>query len=326
MSNSAVANAGGPPVQRVSISVLSLIPGVVILAFAAAIIALTKFHAQNSPISSELIIGFGCALGLVGNALVLRRLPFSIASGVVWAELLIGFILFCRLFNLQLDYIFSKSGVMIGWELRDGFVQGMMLTLFICAISISLATVIALAAALAKLFGGGGAFGFTTFYISFFRGTPLLLQVMIIYLGLPQIGWTISAIPAGILALSLNYGAYMAEIFRSGIQAINRGQWEASDAVGLNRSQCLRYVILPQSMRLIVPATGNQFIMMLKDSALVSVMGVWELMYVARAIGRADFRYMEMLIAAAVIYWVLSAMLEVLQNRLEKHYARGTKR
>lgn len=166
----------------------------------------------------------------------------------------------------------------------------------------------------------------STFYISFFRGTPLLLQVLIIYLGLPQIGWTISAIPAGIMALCLNYGAYMAEIFRSGIQAINRGQWEASDALGLNRSQCLRYVILPQSMRLIVPATGNQFIMMLKDSALVSVMGVWELMYVARAIGRADFRYMEMLIAAAVIYWVLSAILEVLQNRLEAYYARGTKR
>lgn len=276
-----------------------------------------------SPMLVSLIVWGG---GLVGNVLLLRRLPFTWAMTIVWFELLAGFVAFCSLFNIQPSYVFSKAGPLLGYELRDGFVQGAALTLVICAASIVLAMLIALIAALAKLFGDGMAVGLATFYISFFRGTPLLLQILIIYLGLPQIGWVIAAVPAGILALSLNYGAYMAEIFRSGIEAINRGQWEASDALGLSRSHCLRKVILPQSMRLIVPATGNQFIMMLKDSSLVSIMGVWELMYVGRAIGRADFRYMEMLIASAVIYWFLSAVLEVVQNRIERHYARATRR
>ncbi|WP_448955998.1 amino acid ABC transporter permease [Labrys neptuniae] len=326
MTNAAAAASSGPPLKHTPIPVAALAFGAVLLAIGIVIIAGADYFTSNVPFVSSIIPWLGCIVALTGNVIVLRKLPFSMASIIVWIELLIGFALFCRLFNLQLDYVFSKAGVLIGWEVRDGFVQGALLTLFICAVSIALAMVIALVAALAKLFGGGGLHGLTTFYISFFRGTPLLLQVLIIYLGLPQIGWTISAIPAGIMALCLNYGAYMAEIFRSGIQAIGRGQWEASDALGLSRYRCLRHVILPQSMRLIVPATGNQFIMMLKDSALVSVMGVWELMYVARAIGRADFRYMEMLIAAAVIYWALSAILEVLQARLEVYYARDTKR
>lgn len=265
-------------------------------------------------------------VGLVGNFLLLRRLPTKWATTAVWLELLAGFLAFCSLFDIQFAYVFSKSGPLLGYELRDGFVQGAALTIAICATAIVLAVLIALIAALAKLFGDGIAIGLATFYISFFRGTPLLLQILIIYLGLPQIGWVIAAIPAGILALSLNYGAYMAEIFRSGIEAINRGQWEASDALGFSRSQSLRKIILPQSMRLIVPATGNQFIMMLKDSSLVSIMGVWELMYVGRAIGRADFKYMEMLIASAVVYWFLSAILEIIQTRIERHYARTVRR
>lgn len=326
MTDVVTVNTEGPPVKRTPIPFASLLPGIALLIFGVGLAFSVIYQWLEVTTESRFLILLGCIFALAGNALVLRKLPFTLASTIVWIELLIGFALFCRMFDLHLDYVFSKAGILIGWEIRDGFVQGALLTLFICAISIALATIIALIAALAKLFGGGGLYGLTTFYISFFRGTPLLLQVLIIYLGLPQIGWTISAIPAGVMALCLNYGAYMAEIFRSGIQAIGRGQWEASDALGLSRSQSLRYVILPQSMRLIVPATGNQFIMMLKDSALVSVMGVWELMYVARAVGRADFRYMEMLIAAAVIYWFLSAILEFFQIRLEKHYAKGTKR
>ncbi len=105
--------------------------------------------------------------------------------------------------------------------------------------------------------------------------------------------------PAGILALSLCYGAYMTEIFRAGISSIPRGQWEASRAIGLTPFQAMTRVILPQSMRLIIPPTGNQFISMLKDSSLVSVIGVWELMFLARTQGRAEFRHLEMLITAA---------------------------
>ncbi|TIT44756.1 MAG: amino acid ABC transporter permease, partial [Mesorhizobium sp.] len=112
---------------------------------------------------------------------------------------------------------------------------------------------------------------FIAFYTSFFRGLPLLMQVYLIYLGLPQLGFVINAVPAGILALSLCYGAYMTEIFRSGIQSIDRGQWEASRSMGFGFALTMRRIILPQALPVIIPPTGNQFISMLKDSSLVSV-------------------------------------------------------
>lgn len=150
---------------------------------------------------------------------------------------------------------------------------------------------------------------------------PLLVQLFVIYLGLPQVGFIVDPIPAAVAALSLCYGAYMTEIFRAGIESIPRGQWEAADALGMRRYETFRKIVLPQAMRVIVPPTGNQFIAMLKDSSLVSVVGVWDLMFVARAQGRADFRMLEMLITAALIYWLLSIVLEIAQARIERHYS-----
>jgi polar amino acid transport system permease protein len=115
----------------------------------------------------------------------------------------------------------------------------------------------------------------------------------------------------------------MAEIFRAGILAIPHGQAEAARALGLRESLIMRLVILPQAIRLIVPPTGNQFIAMLKDSSLVSVMGAWEIMFLARTHGRAEFKYMEMLITAAIIYWVLSGVFELIQSRIEKRFGKG---
>jgi polar amino acid transport system permease protein len=154
----------------------------------------------------------------------------------------------------------------------------------------------------------------------------LLLQVYLIYLGLPQIGLTLPAIPSGVIALSLNYGAYMAEIFRAGIEGVPAGQREAARSLGLREHLILSKIVLPQAMRLIVPPVGNQFIQMLKDSSLVSVMGVWELTFVARTAGRAQFRHLEMLITAALIYWILSIVFELIQVRLEAYYGKGYKR
>jgi polar amino acid transport system permease protein len=190
-------------------------------------------------------------------------------------------------------------------------------------VAIACSTVIALIAALARLSGSGAAFGVATFYISFFRGTPLLLQVLLIYLGLPQLGIVLSAVPAGIIALSLCYGAYMAEIFRAGILAVPPGQSEAARALGLREALIMRLVVLPQALRLIIPPTGNQFIAMLKDSSLVSVMGAWEIMFLARTHGRSEFKYMEMLITAALIYWAMSVAFEYAQARLERRFGKG---
>lgn len=260
---------------------------------------------------------------VVVNFWLLSHLPFRVQVTAIWVELLGLFAAFCWSFDLSYSFMLDRAPILLGLQLRDGFIQGAALTLFICVVSIVISTVIALAVALARLSDSGPAFGVATFYTSFFRGTPLLLQTMLIYLGLPQLGLVIDAIPAGIIALSLCYGAYMAEIFRAGILAVPRGQTEAALSLGLKPAQVTWLVVLPQAMRLIIPPTGNQFIAMLKDSSLVSVMGVWEIMFLARTHGRAEFKYMEMLIVAALIYWAMSAVFELLQARLEKRFGKG---
>ncbi len=190
-------------------------------------------------------------------------------------------------------------------------------TLYISFLAICLACVMALVAAMARISNRPVLSGVADVYISFFRGTPLLLQVFIIYLGLPQVGIVLSAIPAAVLALGLNYGAYMAEIVRAGIQGIPRGQTEASLSLGLTRFQTFFLVVAPQALRLVLPPISNQFIAMLKDSSLVSFLGVWELMFVARTAGRADLRQFEMLIGAALVYCLMSFCFEVAQRTLE---------
>jgi len=232
----------------------------------------------------------------------------------VWIELFALLMLFFFSFDLSFTFIAKKIGFLI--------TQGVTTTLYISAISIVIATIIAFMGAIAKLSKNGVVYGLATFYTSLFRGLPLLMQIYIIYLGLPQVGYVISAVPAGIMALSLCYGAYMTEIFRAGIESISRGQTEGATALGLSPSQTMGLVILPQAMRVIIPPTGNQFIAMLKDSSLVSVVGVWEIMYLARTLGQTEFRHIEMLITASMIYWVLSMGLELIQSRIEERFGR----
>jgi polar amino acid transport system permease protein len=153
---------------------------------------------------------------------------------------------------------------------------------------------------------------------------PLIVQIFVIYLGLPQLGIVLSAVPAGIIALSVNYGAYMTEIFRAGIQSIRRGQVEAAYSLGMTYFQMMKRVVLPQALRLIVPPTGNEFIAMLKDSALVNFLGVWELFFRAIKIGRQNFRSMETLIIAGLFYWLVTIIFQYFQSRLETRLSRGT--
>ncbi|MCA9686595.1 MAG: amino acid ABC transporter permease, partial [Myxococcales bacterium] len=253
------------------------------------------------------------------------NLAFMIQAGVMWAELLALFLLFFYSFDLDFAFIAERTPHLLGLELHDGFLQGAALTLFICIVSIIASTILALLAALARLSSNGAAFGIATFYTSFFRGTPLLLQLILIYWGLTQIDVILSALMAGIIAVSLCYGAYMAEIFRAGILAIPKGQAEAAASLGLSKGRTMQLIILPQAMRLIVPPTGNQFIAMLKDSSLVSVLGVWELMKLAQTHGRSEYKFIEMLIVAALIYWGLSFIFEMIQARIEKKFGKGVR-
>ena len=145
------------------------------------------------------------------------------------------------------------------------------------------------------------AYALATFYISLIRGTPLLLQIVFLFLALPQLGIRLSGLAAGVLALGLNYGAYMTEIMRAGIQSVDVGQREAAQSIGLTQFQIMRHIVLPQALRLVIPSIGNQFIAMLKDTSLISVTGfVWELLWRAQKQGRANFRSLEALLIAAV--------------------------
>lgn len=245
---------------------------------------------------------------------------------VVLTWLLLLAVLASLLMHLGLDYplIQSKLPFMLGLRLTsDGFIQGAAMTLTVTFISMLCAFTLAIIVACCRLSGNPFAFGIATFYISIFRGTPLLVQVLIIYLALPQVGVVLDALTSGILALSLNYGAYMAETVRSGIISVPRGQIEAGLALGVGKRTIMAQIIAPQALRIMVPPLGSLFISMLKDSSLVSLLGLWELNFLAQSYGRSTYHYMEMLIAAAAIYWLMSLFFELIQSRLEQRFSKG---
>ncbi|KUM27264.1 amino acid ABC transporter permease [Mesorhizobium loti] len=255
---------------------------------------------------------------------VTDRWDFRFKVWLTWGLLLA--LLVAGLGSLGLDFglIRQKLPFMLGLRLSpDGFVQGVLLTLLVTALSMILAVTGGVLTALGRLSPNPAAFGVATFYASFFRGTPLLVQVLLIYLALPQFGIILSAFASGVLALSLNYAAYLAETIRAGISSVDRGQREAAMALGLSRQVIAWKIIAPQAMRIIIPPAGAHFISMLKDSSLVSIMGLWELNFLAQSYGRATYHYMEMLLTAAVLYWALSIGLELVQHRLEVKFSRG---
>ena len=223
---------------------------------------------------------------------------------------------------------FSYSAITLDWSFISGNLEfisaGVWQTIGISALSILFATLLALLAALGRLSRTPPIYALSTFYVSLIRGTPLYLQVIFFFLALPQLGIILPGLWAGVLALGLNYGAYMSEIFRAGILSVGKGQREAALALGMNYNQMMRRIVLPQALRFAIPPTGNEFIAMLKDSALVSATGfVHEILWRAQKVGRANFRNLEALIIAAVFYWVMTLIFTTLQSRLEKYVARG---
>jgi len=273
----------------------------------------------------HLLVGLMLAGAFLANLEFLRLLAFRYQVLLVWAELLLLFYGFVLSFDRDFGVIFAvgRSGVS---NLYFLVTTGAFTTLYVSLAAIVVACVLALLGALGKLSANGACYAVATFYISFFRGTPLLLQVVLIYTGFAQLGFVMEAVPAGITALSLCYGAYMAEIFRAGIEGVPVAQREAAKALALPSDLIFRKIVFPQAMRLIVPPTGNQFIAMLKDSSLVSVVGVWELTKTAQVLGKRDFQVFEFLIAAAIIYWVMSVVFEIVQARIERYYGKGETR
>jgi polar amino acid transport system permease protein len=201
---------------------------------------------------------------------------------------------------------------------------GVLETLKISFFSILFAIILALLAALGRLSKFAPVYALSTFYVSLIRGTPLFLQILFFFLALPQLGIILTGLTAGVIALGLNYGAYMSETFRAGISSVGKGQREAAIALGMTPGQTMRRIILPQALRFAVPPMGNDFISMTKDSALVSVTGfVHEIMWNARKVGQTNLRNFEALIMAAIFYWIMTLLLTSIQSRVEAGLAKG---
>jgi polar amino acid transport system permease protein len=250
-----------------------------------------------------------------------RRRNFLIMFGLTWACVLIGLSIFLQLtVGLNVPFLNLWAPFMLGFT---SFPGGVILTLFISIVSIFFAVILATFGALGRLSGNPIFNGLASLYVSVVRGTPLIVQIFFIFLGLPAAGIVVPEIPTGIIALAFNYGAYLTEVFRAGIQAVPYGQTEAARSLGLTERQVMQRIVLPQAIRIVIPPVGNDFIAMTKDSALISVIGVQELLWRANAAGRPNAQSFQTIMFAAGVYWVMTIALSAVQSRLERRLAQG---
>ncbi|MFZ5858788.1 MAG: amino acid ABC transporter permease [Chloroflexota bacterium] len=254
-----------------------------------------------------------------------KQMQFRANVAISWIFLLlILYVLFSGdslgLGAIQLDTDFIKENFTF-------IAQGVGDTLYISFLSIVLAIILALLAALGRLSTFPPFYALSTFYVSLMRGTPLYLQIFFFFLALPQIipWWAqVPGLWAGVLALGMNYGAYMSETFRAGISSVGKGQREAAIALGMTNGQMMRRIVLPQALRFAIPPMGNDFIAMTKDSAMVAATGfVHELMWRATRVGRTNLRNLEALIMAAFFYWIMTLILTAIQSRIEARLGKG---
>jgi cystine transport system permease protein len=201
------------------------------------------------------------------------------------------------------------------WPLLQATVTG---TIPLTAISFVLGLVVALVVALMRLSPVRAVSGAARTFISVIRGTPLLLQLFIIYYGLPAMGVRFDPFPAAVLAFTLNVGGYAAEVIRSSILAVPKGQWEAASTVGMNYATTLRRVVLPQATRTAIPPLSNTLISLVKDTSLASTIQVTELMRKAQEVAAPTYQFFALYSVAAVYYWVICLGLSFGQSRLEE--------
>ncbi|EGL83880.1 polar amino acid ABC transporter, inner membrane subunit [Caldalkalibacillus thermarum TA2.A1] len=199
------------------------------------------------------------------------------------------------------------------------FIKGTLLTIGISLAGVIFGTILGLFIGLGKMASNRLLRLPFVWYINFFRGTPLLVQILLIHFGLmPMLMNPVNAVASIIVALALNSAAYIAEIFRAGIQSIDRGQMEAARSLGMTHTQAMRYIILPQAFKRMVPPLGNEFIILLKESSLGAIIAVPELMYWGRAAQAQYFAVWEPYLMVALIYLVLTLSLTHLLNYVER--------
>ncbi|EPJ5162036.1 amino acid ABC transporter permease [Pseudomonas aeruginosa] len=195
--------------------------------------------------------------------------------------------------------------------------QGAMYTVLFAAVSMVLGLILGFSVAVVRVTKVPVVSQIAAVYVSAFRGTPLLVQIFVLYYGLPSVGIEFTPVTAGILALTLNVAAYLSESMRGAILGIDKGQWEAGLSVGLTWGQTLWNIITPQALCLAVPSLSNSLISLIKDTSLISVITVTELMLATKEVIAETFQPLPLYLAAAGIYWLLSALFERVQKALE---------
>jgi cystine transport system permease protein len=215
---------------------------------------------------------------------------------------------------MDFDLFWSSLG-----PLLLGAVKG---TIPLALASFALGLVIALLIAMMRISSSKLANGVGRVYISLIRGTPLLVQLFVIFYGLPAVGVKIDPWPSAIIAFSLNVGGYAAEVIRAAILSVPQGQWEAGHMIGMSRNQTLLRIILPQAARVSVPPLSNTFISLVKDTSLASLILVTEMFKVAQQVAAFSQEFMLLYLEAALIYWVICLILSTVQTRVEKRLDR----
>jgi len=212
------------------------------------------------------------------------------------------------------------SFLSLSYEIMPALLKGAVVTLELTVCSISLGFILGVALALGRLYGKRPVSLFCTGYIEFFRGTPLLVQLLILYYGLPPYGIRLSSFVAGILGLGLNSAAYQAEYFRGAIQSVSQGEIMAARAIGMSRFKAIVNIILPQMFRIVIHSWSNELIYTLKYSSVAYMIGAPELMAQAKFIAAENFRYFEVFLVVAFIYLIavviLSRILSVVEKRV----------
>jgi len=214
----------------------------------------------------------------------------------------------------------------MGFEMIDSFfseslfylLRGAVTSLEIAGIAVSIGLVLGTALALIQTGTNKILRILVTAYVTLIRGTPMLVQIMIAFFVLPQLGINLSAFWSAVLAIGINSSAYLSQIIRSGIQSIGKGQWEAAQVLGFSRGQALRYIILPQALRVVLPALGNEFITLLKDSSLASTIGVVELVKEGQIIISKTYKVIPVYLMITLVYLIMTSVLSLVLAWIEK--------
>jgi len=220
----------------------------------------------------------------------------------------------------------DESMIRIGGSLWDSLIPlikaGLMFTVPLALVSFALGLLLAFATAMARTSSNKVLRSLAEFYVWIIRGTPLLVQLFIIFYGLPSIGLTLSAFTSAVIGFTLSVGAYNSETIRAAILSIDKGQWEAAKAVGLSKAQTLQHIILPQALRVAIPPLANSFIGLVKDTSLAAAITVTELFQVAQQITARTYEPLWLYTEAAVVYLLFCSVLTYFQDKLEARSGR----